>query len=256
MGVIMRKSLILLISLLTLIPAVSFAADKVIIFAAASTTNMIDEVLAVYNKKGGNASGSYASSGALVKQIQSGAPAGIFISANQEWMDKLEEEGALENGTRQNLVGNKLVLITNKKNNNIKVDFSKKVDFASILKNEKLVIGAPESVPAGQYAKQAFTKLGYWDSLQKNIVTAANVRDVLSFVSRGEALLGVVFGTDAIADKNVTVVAEFPSNTHDDISYPVAVIKDNSNNEVKKLYNFLISDEAKKIYEKYGFKVY
>lgn len=255
MGVIMRKSLILLISLLTLIPAVSFAADKVVVFAAASTTNMIDEVLAVYNKKGGNASGSYASSGALVKQIQSGAPAGIFISANQEWMDKLEKEGALEKGTRQNLVGNKLVLITNKKNN-IKVDFSKKVDFTSILKSEKLVIGAPESVPAGQYAKQSFTKLGYWDSLQKNIVTAANVRDALAFVSRGEALLGVVFGTDAIADKNVTVAAEFPSNTHDDISYPVAVIKDNSNQEVKKLYNFLISDEAKKIYEKYGFKVY
>lgn len=255
MGVIMRKSLILLISLLTLIPAVSFAADKVVVFAAASTTNMIDEVLSVYNKKGGNAAGSYASSGALVKQIQSGAPAGIFISANQEWMDKLEKEGALEKGTRQNLVGNKLVLITNKKNN-IKVDFSKKVDFASILKNEKLVIGAPESVPAGQYAKQAFTKLGYWDSLQKNIVAASNVRDALSFVSRGEALLGVVFGTDAIADKNVKVVAEFPAETHDDISYPVAIIKDNNNDEVKKLYDFLISDEAKKIYVKYGFKVY
>ena len=111
-------------------------------------------------------------------------------------------------------------------------------------------------MPAGQYAKQSFTKLGYWDSLQKNIVTAANVRDALAFVSRGEALLGVVFGTDAAADKNVTVVAEFPENTHNDISYPVAVIKDNSNQEVKKLYNFLISDEAKKIYEKYGFKVY
>lgn len=179
----MRRSLIIFISLLTLIPAVSFAADKVVVFAAASTTNMIDEVLAVYNKKGGNTAGSYASSGALVKQIQSGAPAGIFISANQEWMDKLEKEGALEKGTRQNLVGNKLVLITNKKNN-IKVDLSKKVDFASILKNEKLVIGAPESVPAGQYAKQSFTKLGYWDSLQKNIVTAANVRDALAFVSR------------------------------------------------------------------------
>ncbi len=194
----MKKLFIFLVSLLIIIPAVSFAADKVIVFAASSTTNMIDEVLAVYNKKGGNAYGSYAASGALAKQIQSGAPAGIFISANKEWMDKLE-----------NLFGNKLVLITNKKNN-IKVDFSKKVDFTSILQNEKLVIGAPESVPAGQYAKQSFTKLGYWDSLQKNIVTAANVRDALAFVSRGEALLGVVFGTDAAADKNVTVVAEFP----------------------------------------------
>ena len=251
----MKKLFIFLVSLLIIIPAVSFAADKVIVFAASSTTNMIDEVLAVYNKKGGNAYGSYAASGALAKQIQSGAPAGIFISANKEWMDKLEKEGSVDESSRKNLFGNKLVLITNKKNN-IKVDFSKKVDFTSILQNEKLVIGAPESVPAGQYAKQSFTKLGYWDSLQKNIVTAANVRDALAFVSRGEALLGVVFGTDAAADKNVTVVAEFPENTHNDIRYPVAVIKDNSNQEVKKLYNFLISDEAKKIYEKYGFKVY
>lgn len=251
----MKRVLIFLVSLLILIPAVSFAADKVTVFAAASTTNMINEVLDIYNKKGGNAVGSYASSGALVKQILSGAPAGIFISANQEWMDKLEKENAVENGTRQNLVGNKLVLITNAKNN-IKVDFNKKVNFTSILKSEKLVIGAPESVPAGQYAKQAFTKMGYWDSLQKYIVTTANVRDALAFVSRGEALLGVVFGTDAVADKNVTVVAEFPGSSHDEISYPIAIVKDNSNKEVKKLYDFLISGEAKKIYEKYGFKVY
>ena len=251
----MKKLFLLVFSMLIITSSVSYAAEKVAIYAAASTTNMIDEVLAVYNKKGGNAVSTYGASGALAKQIEQGAPAGIFISANQEWMDKLEKDNMILNNSRKNLIGNKLVLVTNVKNS-VKVDFNKKVDFASILKNEKLVIGAPESVPAGQYAKQSFTKLGYWDSLQKNIVTAANVRDALAFVSRGEALLGVVFGTDAIADKNVTVVAEFPSNTHDDISYPVAVIKDNSNQEVKKLYNFLISDEAKKIYEKYGFKVY
>lgn len=252
----MKKILTFLVSLSLLIPAVSFAADKVTVFAAASTTNMINEVLSIYNGKGGNAVGSYASSGALVKQILSGAPAGIFISANQEWMDKLEKEGAVAGGTRQNLVGNKLVLITNKQNSSLSVDFSKKVNFASILKKEKLVIGAPESVPAGQYAKQAFTKMGYWDGLQKYIVTAANVRDALSFVSRGEALLGVVFGTDAAADKNVVVTAEFPSNTHDEISYPIAIVRDNNNKDVKKLYDFLVSDEAKRVYVKYGFKVY
>lgn len=248
----MKKLLISAIFITFLLPQFLFAAEKVTVFAAASTTNMMDEVLALYNKKGGNAVGSYGSSGALVKQIESGAPAEIFISANQNWMDKLEKSKMIENSTRKNLVTNKLVLITHKKNN-ITADFSKKIDFASILKNEKLVIGAPESVPAGEYAKQAFTKLGYWSSLQKSIVTAANVRDGLAFVSRGEALLGVVFATDAIADKNVKVVAEFPANTHDDISYPIAVIKENSGDEVKKLYNFLISDEAKKIYKKYGF---
>ena len=251
----MKKLFLLVFSMLIITSSVSYAAEKVAIYAAASTTNMIDEVLAVYNKKGGNAVSTYGSSGALAKQIEQGAPAGIFISANQEWMNKLEKDNMILNNSRKNLIGNKLVLVTNVKNS-VKVDFNKKVDFASILKNEKLVIGAPESVPAGQYAKQAFTKLGYWDSLQKNIVAASNVRDALSFVSRGEALLGVVFGTDAIADKNVKVVAEFPAETHDDISYPVAIIKDNNNDEVKKLYDFLISDEAKKIYVKYGFKVY
>ena len=162
-------------------------------------------------------------------------------------MDKLEKDNMILNNSRKNLIGNKLVLVTNVKNS-VKVDFNKKVDFASILKNEKLVIGAPESVPAGQYAKQAFTKLGYWDSLQKNIVAASNVRDALSFVSRGEALLGVVFGTDAIADKNVKVVAEFPAETHDDISYPVAIIKDNNNDEVKKLYDFFHYNYKNKFY--------
>lgn len=250
----MRKFLLSLLIFTFLLPQIIFAAEKVTVFAAASTTNMINEVLSLYNKKGGNAVGSYGSSGALVKQIQSGAPAGIFISANQKWMNNLEKSNLIDKSTRKNLVKNSLVLITHKKNN-ITADFSKKIDFASILKNEKLVIGAPESVPAGEYAQQAFTKLGYWSSLQKNIVTAANVRDALAFVSRGEALLGVVFATDAIADKNVKVVAEFPENTHDDISYPIAVIKENANNEVKKLYNFLISDEAKKIYKKYGFGI-
>lgn len=249
------KRLLLCVLLVTfLLPQVIFAAEKVTVFAAASTTNMMDEVLALYNKRGGNAVGSYGSSGALVKQINAGAPAGIFISANQSWMDKMEKSNMIDKASRKDLVKNKLVLITHKKNN-ITVDFSKKVDFASILKNEKLVIGAPESVPAGEYAKQAFTKLGYWSSLQKSIVTASSVRDALAFVSRGEALLGVVFATDAIADKNVKVVAEFDANTHDNISYPIAIIKENSSDEVKKLYNFLISDEAKKIYKKYGFGV-
>lgn len=249
------KRLLLCVLLVTfLLPQVIFAAEKVTVFAAASTTNMMDEVLALYNKRGGNAVGSYGSSGALVKQINAGAPAGIFISANQSWMDKMEQSNMIDKASRKDLVKNKLVLITHKKNN-ITVDFSKKVDFASILKNEKLVIGAPESVPAGEYAKQAFTKLGYWSSLQKSIVTASSVRDALAFVSRGEALLGVVFATDAIADKNVKVVAEFDSNTHDNISYPIAIVKENSSDEVKKLYNFLISDEAKKIYKKYGFGV-
>ena len=113
----MRKFLISILVFTFLLPQVIFAAEKVTVFAAASTTNMINEVLSVYNKKGGNAVGSYGSSGALVKQIQSGAPAGIFISANQKWMNNLEKSNLIEKSTRKNLVKNRLVLITHKKNN-------------------------------------------------------------------------------------------------------------------------------------------
>ena len=230
------------------------AAEKVTVYAAASTTNMMNEVLKIYNDKGGNAVGSYNASGPLAKQIQAGAPAAIFISANQAWMDKLEKDNLLVPNSRQNIVGNEIVLISNVKSN-VSVDLSKKVNFKKVLKKEKLVIGNPESVPAGKYAEQAFKKLGYWDSLQKNLVTATNVRDALAFVSRGEALLGVVFGTDAAVDKNVKVVSKFPAGLIEDIYYPIGLIKENATDEAKKLYNFLMSEEAKNVYKKYGFKV-
>lgn len=232
-----------------------YGAERVTVFAAASTTNMMDELLKIYNSKGGNANASYAGSGTLAKQIEAGAPASIFISANQEWADYLDGKGLIEAGTRKNLVGNTLVLI-GEAGSKIIVDLIKKPDIVKLLAGGKLAIGAPESVPAGQYAKEAFTKLGLWDGLQKNIASVENVRVALAFVSRGEAPLGVVFGTDAAADKNVKVLAEFPADTYGDISYPILIVKGMGGNEAKKLYNFLQSDEAKKIYKKYGFKAY
>lgn len=250
----MRK--LLLSTIMVLLSGFFFtamAAEKVVVFAAASTTNMLNEVLEMYNKKGGNAVGSYGASGTLAKQLQSGAPAGIFISANQEWMDKLVKEGLIKKDTVQKFLNNEIVLISNVKSN-VKVDLSKSVDFAKILKNEKMVIGNPESVPAGNYAKQAFTKLGHWDKLSKNLVTASSVRDALAFVSRGEALLGVVFATDAAIDKNVKVVSKFPASASEEVSYPIGIVKENDSAEVKKLYDFLMSPEAKKVYKKYGFK--
>lgn len=251
----MKSRLIFLLMLLLLVPSLLFSAEKVTIFSAASTSNMIDEIISLYNKKNGvKVLSSYASSGALVKQIMSGAPAGIFISANQDWMDKLEKENLVKKGSRKNFAGNRLVLITHK-NNNISVDLKNKNSIISLLKNEKLVIGSPESVPAGQYAKQSFTKLGYWSDLQKNIVTASSVRDALAFVSRGEALMGAVFSTDAVIDKNVKVLATFDENLHDKITYPICIVKDNDNKNVEDFYNFLFSSEAKSVIKKYGFSV-
>lgn len=251
----MKSRFILLLMLLFMLPSVIFSAEKVTIFSAASTSNMVDELIALYNKKTGvKVLSSYASSGALVKQIMSGAPAGIFISANQEWMDKLEKENLVKKGSRKNFAGNRLVLITHK-NNNISVDLKNKNSIISLLKNEKLVIGSPESVPAGQYAKQSFTKLGYWADLQKSIVTASSVRDALAFVSRGEALMGVVFSTDAVIDKNVKILAAFDENLHDKIVYPACIVKDNDNKNVEDFYNYLFSSEAKTVIKKYGFSV-
>lgn len=232
----------------------AFAAEKVTVFAAASTTNLMDELISMYNAEGGNVKGSYAGSGILAKQIESGAPAAIFISANQEWADYIDQQELTENGTRKNFLGNNLVLI-GATDSKIKMDLSKKPDLSKILNGGKLVIGAPESVPAGKYAKDAFMKLGMWDSLQKNIASVENVRVALSFVSRGEAPLGVVFGTDAAADKNVKVIAEFPGDTHDAINYPILIVKGKGSAEVKKFYDFLLGGEAKKVYKKYGFKV-
>lgn len=251
----MKSRFILLLMLLFMLPSVIFSAEKVTIFSAASTSNMVDELIALYNKKTGvKVLSSYASSGALVKQIMSGAPAGIFISANQEWMDKLEKENLVKKGSRKNFAGNRLVLITHK-NNNISVDLKNKNSIISLLKNEKLVIGSPESVPAGQYAKQSFTKLGYWSDLQKSIITASSVRDALAFVSRGEALMGVVFSTDAVIDKNVKILAAFDENLHDKIAYPACIVKDNDNKNVEDFYNYLFSSEAKTVIKKYGFSV-
>lgn len=250
-----KLSLFLLTLCFVFNAAFTKAAEKVTVFAAASTTNMMDELLGIYNAQGGNAAGSYAGSGALAKQIESGAPAAIFISANQDWADYLDKKGMSEPGTRKNLVGNTLVLI-GQAGNKIRVDLTKNPDLVKILNGGKLVIGAPESVPAGKYAKDAFIKLGLWEGLQKNIASVENVRVALAFVSRGEAVMGVVFGTDAASDKNVSVIDVFPANTHDEISYPILMVKGKSTPEAKKLYDFLNGPKAKEIYKKYGFKAY
>ncbi len=233
----------------------AFAAEKVMVFAAASTTNVMDEVLAIYNKQGGNASGSYDSSGNLARQIKAGAPAAIFISADQKWMNELENEKLIEPGTRVNLLGNSIVLIARADSKLPEIDLSKKPDLAKMLGDGRLAIGNPESVPNGTYAKEGFIKLGLWDSIKDHLAMAQNVRVALSYVSMGETPLGVVFGTDAAADKNVKVLSVFPAGSHADVSYPSAIVKGKASPEVKKLYEFLQSPEAKAVYKKYGFSV-
>lgn len=252
----MKKFIVSLVCVLTVfVSFAAFAAEKVMVFAAASTTNVMDEVLALYNKQGGNAVGSYDSSGSLARLIKAGSPAAIFISADQKWMNELEKENLLEPGTRVNLLGNSIVLIAKADSKLQQVDLSKKPDLVKMLGDGRLAIGNPESVPNGTYAREGFMKLGLWDGIKDRLAMAQNVRVALKYVSEGETPLGVVFGTDAAADKNVKVLSVFPAGSTPDVSYPSAVLKGKASPEVKKLYDFLRSPEAKAVYKKYGFSV-
>lgn len=250
----MVTRVILSVVLFSLLSFNLYAAERVVVFAASSTTNVLNDVVSIYNSKGGDVLVSFAGSGPLAKQIEAGAPAAIFLSANQEWMDYLDKESLLEPGSRVDLLGNEIVLIGDK-NNKTDIVLNEKTDIVALLKGGKLVIGSPESVPAGAYAKKAFIYLKLWDKLQKNVAMVENVRVALAFVSRGEAPYGVVFSTDAMADKNVRIVAYFPADSYGEVAYPAAMIKGKATGEVKKFYQFLQSDEAKAVYKKYGFKV-
>ena len=248
----MKLIKILLISLMLTLPV--FAAEKVTVFGAASTTDMMNELMSIYNKKGGNAIASYASSGVLARQIESGAPADIFISANQEWMDYLADKNLVAAGTRTDWLGNTIVLVA-PKGSKVSYKIAKNASIAKLLKKgERLAIGDPEHVPAGSYARQAMKNLGIWDDVEKNIAAAENVRSVLMLVSRSEVPLGIVFGSDYVAGKDsVDLVDTFPADSHELISYPMGIVKGHDNAEVKKFYAFLKSDEAKPVIEKYGF---
>ena len=233
----------------------ALAAEKVTIYAAASTTDMLTELIDAYNKQGGNAVGSFASSGVLARQIEAGAPADIFISANQEWMDYLAEKKLVADGTRKNWLGNTLVLIA-PSDSKASYKFAKGAKLSGLIAKEKLAIGDPNHVPAGTYAKQAMENLGIWSDIEKNIAAAENVRVVLTLVSRGEAPLGIVFGSDYVAAKDtVKLIDTVPADAFDTISYPIGIITKHDNAEVKKFYNFLMTDSAKAVINKYGFEL-
>src|SRR5690242_19901671 len=220
------------------------------VFAAASLKNALDEAVAAYKK---NIVVSYGASSALARQIDNGAPADLFISADLDWMDYLEKKGFLEAGTRRNLLGNRLVLIAPAKQ---PVELQPAPGFAvsAALKNGRLALADPSSVPAGKYAKVAFQKLGVWDQVAGHVAAAENVRAALALVARGEAPLGVVYQTDAAVEPRVLVAGVFPEDTHPPIIYPAAALKGAKPDGVAFL-RFLGGTEARRIFEKYGFAV-
>jgi molybdate transport system substrate-binding protein len=245
----------LLLLIAPLVAARPVAADDVVVFAAASLKNALDDAVGAYQRhQGDKMSVSYAASSALAKQIESGAPADLFISADLDWMDYVEERNLIKPKTRKNLLGNHLVLVA-PVGSDIKVEIKPGFPLASLLKGGRLAIADPNLVPAGKYGKAALEKLGVWASIADKLAPADNVRSALFFVSRQESPLGVVYQTDAIADPGTKVVGVFPEETHPPIIYPIALTAAGKSTDAAKFLAFLESAAAKPFFEKQGFTV-
>jgi molybdate transport system substrate-binding protein len=235
-------------------PAVSDSAAEgpVLVFAAASLTDVLEEIDAAFTASTGvHVRASYAASSVLAKQIEAGAPADIFLSADKEWMDYLESHQLLKDGSRRDLLGNQLVLIA-PASSPVQLKLVRGMDLAGALKGGRLASGDPDSVPAGIYARQALTQLGAWEAIADHLVRAENVRAALAYVARGEAPLGIVYRTDALAEKRVRIVDTFPGSSHPPINYPVARTLQ-SNPDARRYSDFLLSEAGRAIFTKYGF---
>lgn len=228
------------------------AADSVTVYAAASLTNAVADLSKMFETQSkASVKTSYAGSSTLAKQIEAGAPADVFMSADEQWMNYLSSKNKIIPQYRTNLLGNKLVFIS-PKNTAIQVKMTKDFDINSVLKG-KLCTGDTKSVPIGKYAKQALTSLGWWQKVQPKLVEAEDVRAALNFVAKGECQLGIVYATDAAMSKDVKVVATFPEQTHTPVIYPVGLVKNTPS--AVKFYQFLQTPQATHVFKKYGFTV-
>jgi molybdate transport system substrate-binding protein len=231
------------------------AQEPIVVFAAASLKNALDDAAAAFEKRSGvDLKISYAGSQTLAKQIEQGAPADIFASADEAWMDYAVERKAIKAGTRFDLLGNKLVVIAARDSPLQSLAFTKAA-FAKALGSGRLATGEVNTVPAGKYAKAALEKLGLWSTVEPKLSMADNVRSAMAFVSRGEAPLGIVYATDAAADKSVKVIASFPESSHPHIIYPFALTAASRNAAAPEFLDFLKSTAAKRFFEEQGFTV-
>lgn len=227
----------------------------VVVFAAASLKNALDAVNAQWQKDTGKkAKISYAASSALAKQIEGGAPAQMFISADLDWMDYVAQKNLIKSDTRSNLLGNRIVLIA-PRDKATPVEIKAGFDLAKILGDGRLAMANVDAVPAGKYGKAALEKLGVWGTVSSKVAQAENVRAALLLVARGEAPAGIVYQTDAAADPSVTIIGAFPENTHPPIIYPIALTADANNPDAAALLAYIKSAKAKPLFEAQGFTV-
>jgi molybdate transport system substrate-binding protein len=233
----------------------ALAQDKnLTVFAAASMKNALDDIDAAYTAKTGvKIAASYAASSALAKQIEQGAPADIFASADTDWMDYAINKKNINEPTRVNLLGNSIVLIAPKDSTIDNVTIGQGFDLAKLAGDGKVATGDVKAVPVGKYAKAALEKLGAWQLAEPKFAMAESVRAALTLVARGEAALGIVYSTDAKVEPGVKIVGTFPANSHPPIIYPVAATT-TAKTEAADYLAFLRTSAAKAIFEKYGFK--
>jgi molybdate transport system substrate-binding protein len=243
--------------LLVAVAAKQAAAQQqsILVFAAASMKNSLDEVNDVFTKQGGGkVVASYAASSALMKQIEQGAPADVFLSADIDWMDYGAKHGLIKNDTRFDLLGNRLVLIAPKDSTIGRVNIGPGFDLAALAGTGRVAVGDVRAVPAGLYAKAALEKLGAWAAVEPKLAMAESVRAALVLVARGEAPLGIVYETDAKIEPAVKIVGVFPADSHPPIVYPVALTASAKPGAASYLA-FLRTQQAKAIFERYGFNV-
>jgi molybdate transport system substrate-binding protein len=226
----------------------------VVVFAAASLKNALDEIAAGWTAKSGiEVKTSYAASSALAKQIEEGAPADLFVSADVDWMDYVEKKGLVKPGTRGDLIGNSIVLIASRDWAKGEVKIDPNFPLGDLLSGGRLAMAGTAAVPAGKYGKAALEKLGVWNSVAAQIAEAENVRAALALVARGEAPLGIVYRTDAVAEPGVKIVGAFPADSHPPIVYPAAILTTSKNTKADDFLRYLAGPEAKTVFGKQGF---
>ena len=252
----LRPRVLLAVLCMALVPAAHARETRqpLLVYAAASLTNVLGELSAAWTAASGTpVKLSFAASSVIARQIEAGGRADVILSADQEWMDYLQARNLIEKSTRRDVVGNRLVLIA-PADSKLELEIAPGFDLMGALGKRRLSTGDPDTVPVGRYARSALSSLGLWEQVRHRLVRADNVRSAMMFVARGEAPLGIVYTTDALADAKVRIVDTFPENTHAPITYPGAVtIGANTEAKAKAFIEYLAGPDARDTWCKFGF---
>ena len=254
---LLRSFSALLLIAVSLAPTAARAQDDagLTVFAAASLKEALDDAAAAYRKQTGvPVRVSYAASSALARQIEQGAPADVFFSADLEWMDYLQQRNRLDVATRRSLLGNRLVLIAPRASK-ARVDLKRPATLLAALGDGRLAVGQTRTVPAGKYAKASLESLSLWNGVRPRLAESESVRAALMLVARGETPLGIVYASDAKAEPGVRVVATFPEDSHPPIVYPVAALRGARAAQAARFVQWLGSPAADALFTKRGFAV-